>query len=379
MYDAIVVGARCAGSPTAMLLAREGHSVLVVDRATFPSDTFSTHFVHAGGTALLERWGARDALDANGVPFFDHVLLNVGGNVMSTKDLFGPRSICSPRRKDLDPVLRDMAAAAGAEVRMETTVAEVLQEDGRVVGVKLRDKDGNVTEERARVVIGADGRTSIVARAVNPADRDRHDIHGRGLYAYFDDFEYTSEAVALVDGSFVFAFPTAAKSACIGCEVGPERDADVRADPEAVFLEKIGLDPDLLSRVKAATRDGRWHSGELDAGFFRHASGPGWALVGDAALTKDPMLGHGITDSFISAELLAQALHQGLADGDLDKALAVYDDAMWRVLGPIYEASRDAAGDFGKTGEELFGAIAPAQMLIAEEGEMVMAGGPRLN
>ncbi|MDP1792684.1 MAG: FAD-dependent monooxygenase, partial [Acidimicrobiales bacterium] len=274
-------------------------------------------------------------------------------------------------------VLRDLAIDAGAEVRMETTVTEVIQEGGRVVGVKVRDKDGQVTEERASVVVGADGRTSVVARAVTPPERDRHDIHGRGLYAYFDDFEYTTEAVSLVDGSFVFAFPTAARSACVGCEVGPERDDDVRVSAEAVFLEKIGLDPDLLQRVQAATRNGRWHVGELEAGFFRHASGPGWALVGDAALTKDPMLGHGMTDSYVGAELLAQAIHQGLAD-DMDKALAVYDDALWRDLGPIYEASRDAAADFQKSGDELFGAIVPAQMLIAEEVVMVAAGGPTL-
>jgi flavin-dependent dehydrogenase len=377
MYDAIVVGARAAGSPTAMLLARQGHSVLVVDRATFPSDTFSTHFITAPGSALLERWGARQPLEARGVPFFDHVVLNVNGNVMSSKDLFGARTLTSPRRTDLDFVLRDLAIAAGADVCMETTVTAVLQEDGRVVGVALRDKDGETREERAPVVIGADGRTSVVARAVTPAERDRHEIHGRGLYAYFDEFDYVSEAAGFFDSAFLFAFPTGARSACIGTEIGPERDADVRANPEKVFFEKIALDDDLFRRVVAARRDGRWHTGELDGGFFRRASGPGWALVGDAALTKDPLLGHGITDSFIGAELLAQAVHEGLG-GDMDAALARYDDALWDHLRPIYEASRDAAATFDLPGDELFGAIAPAQMLIAEEFERVAAGGPTL-
>ncbi len=378
MYDAIIVGARAAGSPTAMLLARQGRSVLVVDRATFPSDTFSTHFITAPGTALLERWGAREALEARGVPFFDSVQLNVAGNPMNLRDLFGPRLVTSPRRTDLDIVLRDMAADAGAEVRMETTVAEVLQDDDRVVGVRLRDSAGNVSEERAPVVIGADGRTSIVARAVSPADRDRHVIHGRGLFAYFDDFDYTHEYAGFFDGGFLFAFPTGPKSACIGTEIGPDRDADVRADPEKVFRERIGLDPDLLERVEKATRDGRWRTGEVEDGFFRRAAGQGWALVGDAALTKDPMLGHGITDSFVGAELLAQAVHAGL-DGDMDAALARYDEALWATLGPIYEASRDAVLTFEVTGDELFAAVTPAQMLIAEEHEMVQAGGPTLS
>jgi flavin-dependent dehydrogenase len=371
MFDAIIVGARCAGSATAMLLARQGHSVLVVDRAEFPSDTFSTHFVTAPGTALLERWGAVPRLEERGVPFFDHILLNVAGNRMSTGDVFGPLHVCSPRRTDLDTVLRDMAVEAGAEVRMQTTVADVLRDgSGRVTGVRLRDAAGNVSEETAGIVIGADGRTGIVARTVEPALRDEHTIYGSGLYAYFDDFEYESEAAAFVDGAFLFAFPTAARSACIGTEVHSNRNDEIRADPEKVFLSRMEADPDLYERVKAATRDGRWHSGEVTTGFFRHAAGPGWALVGDAACTKDPLLGHGITDSFVGAELLAAAIH--------NDALDQYDDALWRQLGPIYEASRDAAVDFDKPGDELFAAVMPAQMLIREEYEMVAAGGPSL-
>jgi flavin-dependent dehydrogenase len=372
MFDAIIIGARCGGSATAMLLARQGHSVLVVDRAEFPSDTFSTHFVTAPGTALLDRWGVSPRLEERGVPFFDHILLNVAGNVMNTTDVFGPLRVCSPRRTDLDTVLRDAAVDAGAEVRMQTSVTELLRaDDGRVTGVRLRDAAGNVSEETAAIVVGADGRTGIVARSVEPATRDEHAIHGRGLFAYFDDFEYASEAAGFFDGAFLFAFPTGARSACIGTAVGPELDDDIRKDAEAVFLSRIGLDPDLRKRVEAATRDGRWHTGELSGGFFRHAAGPGWALVGDAALTKDPLLGHGITDAFVGAELLAAAIH----NDELDK----YDDALWRHLGPIYEASRDAAVDFNKSGDELFGAVMPAQMLVREELDMVTAGGPSLS
>ena len=371
MYDAIIVGARCGGSATAMLLARLGHSVLVVDRAEFPSDTFSTHFVTAPGTALLERWGAIPRLQERGVPFFDHVLLNVSGNVTNTNDIFGPLQVCSPRRTDLDPVLRDMAVEAGAEVRMQTSVTDVLRaDDGRVTGVRLRDAEGNVSEEMANIVVGADGRTGIVARSVEPPSRDEHTIHGSGLYAYFDDFEYESEAAGFFDGAFVFAFPTGPRSACIGTEVHSSRTDEMRADAEKLFRSRIEADPDLYGRVQAATRESRWHTGEVLNGFFRHASGPGWALVGDAACTKDPLLGHGITDSFVGAELLAAAIH----DDQLDK----YDEALWRYLGPIYAGSRDAAVDFDKTGDELFAAVLPAQMLIREEYDMVAAGGPTL-
>ncbi|MEY2468856.1 MAG: hypothetical protein QOF21_1554 [Actinomycetota bacterium] len=378
MYDAIIVGARCGGSATAMLLARQGHSVLVVDRATFPSDTFSTHFIHASGTALLDRWGAVSLLEARGVPFFDSVELNVGGNRMETAGLFGPLRVCSPRRTDVDTVLRDMAADAGAEVRMQTSVTEVVRDNsGRVTGVALRDESGSTSQESAAVVIGADGRSSVVARAVEPASRDQHKIVGNGFYAYFDDFEYSLPAVGFFDGAFTFAFPTGAKSACVGTEIETIDDA-VRANPDAAFDQRLSVDDDLLQRVRAAKRDGRWHLGDLPEGWFRHAAGSGWALVGDAACTKDPLLGHGITDAFIGAELLSNAIHRGLGDGDVDAALARYDEALWETLGPIYEASRDAAADFSKTGDELFEGVAPAQMLIAGEAEMIHAGGPTL-
>ena len=378
-YDAIIVGARCAGSPTAMLLARKGRNVLVLERGTFPSDTFSTHFVTAPGTALLERWGLLGLLEKRGVPVFDHVLLNVAGNVMNTSDVFGPTKVCSPRRTDLDTTLRDAAVAAGAEVRMGCSVTDVLTDESRrVIGVRVRDADGNITEEHAAVVVGADGRTGIVGRSVEPATRDVHEIRGTGLYAYFDDFDYTTEAAATVDGAFVFAFPTGPRSACIGTEIDRKHDDAVRADPEAVFNERVARDPDLAQRVSAATRDGRWHTGDLQDGWFRHAAGPGWALVGDAACLKDPLLGHGITDSFVGAELLSAAIHEGLR-ADLDATLMKYDEALWRHLQPVYEASRDAALDFEKSGDDLFAAILPAQMLIGEELQMVQAGGPSLD
>ncbi len=379
MYDAIIVGARVAGSPAAMLLARKGHRVLVLERATFPSDTFSTHFITAPGTALLQRWGALEQLEKRGVPIFDHVLLNVAGNVINTSEVFGPTQVCSPRRTDLDVTLRDMAAEAGAEVRMGSSVTEVLFDDaGRATGVRVRDADGNVTEESASVVVGADGRSGIVGRSVNPEPRDEHEIRGSGLYAYFDDFEYVTESAGMLDGAFVFAFPTGPRSACIGTEIDRSHDDAVHADPAAVFYERIAADPDLERRVRAATRNGRWHSGDLQAGWFRHASGQGWALVGDAVCLKDPLLGHGITDSFVGAELLAAAIDEGLSSGNLDAALARYDEALWRHLRPIYEASRDAALSFDKSGDDLFAAFMPAQMLIQEELAMVQAGGPTL-
>jgi 2-polyprenyl-6-methoxyphenol hydroxylase-like FAD-dependent oxidoreductase len=168
-YDVIVVGARCAGSPTAMLLARKGHRVLVVDRATFPSDTISTHVVHPPGVAALSRWGLMERLRASGCPpvhtyTFDFGPFTIAG-APGTPD--APVAYC-PRRLVLDKLLVDAAAEAGAEIREGFTVEKLAIEDGRVVGIEGHSKGGNTVVERASVVVGADGRYSLVAETVRP-------------------------------------------------------------------------------------------------------------------------------------------------------------------------------------------------------------------
>lgn len=381
MYDAIIVGARCGGSATGLLLARRGRRVLIVDRATFPSDAFSTHFVTVAGTALLDRWGVLEALKAQGVPIFGNIHLNVGGTRMTTDDVgFAPDPCCSPRRTELDTTLAKAAEDAGAEVRLGVSVTEVVrQADGRVTGVRLRNADGAVSEEHAAVVVGADGRTSIVARSVNAAERDRHDIKGTGLFAYFDEFDWRSTEVSLADGTFMFVFPTAARSACIGSATHVDNDAELRADPEAYFWKVMSRDPELAERVRAATRDGRWRMGELPNGWFRHAGGPGWALVGDAACLKDPLPGHGITDAFLGAELLAQAIDAGLAEGaSLDDELARYDEALWAALKTVYEATV-AASTYEWDANGALGAVASVASHVRDELAVVQAGGPRLH
>jgi len=163
MHDVIVVGARCAGSPLAMLLARRGYRTLLVDRATFPSDTVSTHVIHPPGVSALRRWGLLDQVVATGCPpvgrySFDFGPITLAGAPGTTDSPYA----YAPRRQLLDKILVDAAAAAGAEVREGFGVEEVLVEDGVVTGIR----GGNGQVERARVVIGADGRNSVVAKAV---------------------------------------------------------------------------------------------------------------------------------------------------------------------------------------------------------------------
>src|SRR3954447_25264473 len=135
-YDAIIVGARCAGSPTAMLLARKGYRVLVVDRATFPSDTVSTHLVQPSGVAALDRWGVLDGVVASDCPPIDIHRFDFGPLAISGTPLAvdGWSTAYAPRRTVLDTLLVDAAAASGAEVREGFIVDEVMVEDGQVVG-----------------------------------------------------------------------------------------------------------------------------------------------------------------------------------------------------------------------------------------------------
>ena len=168
-FDAIVVGARCAGSPTAMLLARKGYRVLVVDRATFPSDTISTHIVHPRGVAALKRWGLLARLTATGCPPIQKYTFDFGPFTLAgspgTDD--SPVSYC-PRRTILDKLLVDAASEAGAEIREGFTVEELVIEGGQVCGIKGRSKNGPAVTERAQTVVGADGRYSLVAESVRP-------------------------------------------------------------------------------------------------------------------------------------------------------------------------------------------------------------------
>ena len=167
-FDAIVVGARCAGSPTAMLLARRGHRVLVVDRASFPSDTLSTHLVHAPGIAALRRWGLVEDVIATGCPPIERYALDFGPFTIAGRPRphDGVATAYAPRRTVLDKILVDAADRAGAEIREDFAVEDVVVDDGVVVGIRGHDRSGRSVVERARVVIGADGRNSRLASSV---------------------------------------------------------------------------------------------------------------------------------------------------------------------------------------------------------------------
>ena len=244
----------------------------------------------------------------------------------------------------LDKILVDAADRAGAEVRERFTVEDVVVEDGTVVGIRGRGQGGTAVVERARVVIGADGRNSRVAKAVQPAQYHDKPMLQWSYYTYWsglpvDGFEIVIRpdrgwaAMPTNDGLtlLVVGWPYAESDGVQG-----RRRGQLPQDPRAR--------PEFAERVRAATREERFIGGAVP-NFFRTPYGPGWALVGDAGYTKDPITAQGISDAFRDAELCAAALD------DAFTGARTFDDAMaelpprpatTQVL-PIYEFTTQLA------------------------------------
>ena len=315
MYDAIIVGARVAGSATAMLLARRGLNVLAVDRATFPSDTLSTHQVQMPGIALLERWGVLDRLLAAGTPPTRHVRFDPGHVVLegSFPAYDGVDAMFSPRRRLLDTVLVDAAREAGAEVCERFSVDELVFEDGRVTGIRGRDDRGRSVVERSSLVIGADGRHSIVARTVRPTAYREHPPLTFGYYAYWSGVPVNGGEIYSRGRRLVGAWPTN-DELLITYVAGPIDEFHAfRSDVEGNLLAALDLAGDLGERVRASRRVERIHGTADTPSRFRTPYGPGWALAGDAGLIMDPATGQGIGYALRDSELLADAADAGFA------------------------------------------------------------------
>jgi flavin-dependent dehydrogenase len=331
-FDAIVVGARCAGSPTAMLLARKGYRVLLVDRAIFPSDTVSTHLVHPLGVEALSRWGLLDRLTATGCPpihtyCFDFGPFTISGSPGTEKS---PIAFC-PRRTILDKLLVDAAAEAGAEKREGFAVEEVLIEDGRVVGIKGRSRDGGSTVERARIVVGADGLRSFVAEAIRPEQYDEKPPLCVGYYTYWSGLPMHGRSeVYIRDGRAFAAWPTHEDLTLIIGGWPYAEFEENKKDIEGNYLKTIELVPAFADRLRGAKREARF-AGMAVPNYFRKPYGPGWALVGDAGYHKDFITSQGIMDAFHDAELCAAALDQSFSGA------RTFEDAMNE-----YQRTRDA-------------------------------------
>lgn len=338
-YDVIVIGARCAGSPAAMCLARKGYRVLVVDKAKFPSDMLSTHIIHPLGSAALAKWGLLDRIVATGCPpmetyYFDFGPITIEGSPR-TAEL--PPAYC-PRRTLLDKILVDAAAAAGAEVREEFTVDDILIEEGRVVGIQGRSRGGNSVTERAQVVIGADGRHSLLVRAVQPEEYHvRPPVQG-GYYTYFSNLpvEGRFEIYSRPHRGFAAAPTNDGLTMVVAGWAIAEHEQN-KKDYQGSYMKTLEMVPSFADRLRSAKREDKLY-GAVTPNYFRKPYGPGWALIGDAGYQKDPITAQGITDAFRDAEKCAEAIDLALSGArSFDDAMSGYQRARDEHVLPMYE------------------------------------------
>jgi flavin-dependent dehydrogenase len=347
MYDAIVVGARCAGSPTAMLLARRGHRVLLVDRASFPSDTLSTHYIHQNGVACLDRWGVLPQVARSGCPPIRDYTLDLGPFALqgTPPPLGDVADAYSVRRTVLDRILVDVAAEAGAEMREGFAVQELVGDGDRVTGIRGHSRAGTTTIETARIVIGADGLNSLVARSVDaPTYGDRGTLTC-AYYTYWDGVEMDGVELYPRPGRMIVASPTNDGQLVTIVFWPHARFHDVRKDIEGNFMGALELAPSLAERIRGATRSERFRGTARLPNFYRRPYGPGWALVGDAGYHKDPILALGISDAFRDAELLAEAVDAGLSGRrPLDESLVAFERRRNELSAAGFESTVQFAG-----------------------------------
>lgn len=346
MYDVIVVGARAAGSPAAMLFSRLGYRVLLLERTRFPKDTLSTLYLHQPAVALLERWDVLRAVVATGCPPIDLVRYVTNGLTLEgcSWPVDGCRSAYAPRRYLLDSILAEAAASAGAEFRENCGVRGLVFDDDRVVGVRVGGLGDSEIVERARLVVGADGMRSTVATAVGASVIHEDPTATCAYYSYWSDlpagFELYDEP-----GHRVGLIPTNDDLTLVASYLPQTQFHRIRHDPMAAFSTGIEqAAPEVRERMAAGRRTDRLFGTGDQRNFFRRATGPGWALIGDAGHHKDSITARGITDAFLQADLLVDCIGDQLHDPvGLRQALDRFATRRDELLMPEYRNTVEAA------------------------------------
>jgi flavin-dependent dehydrogenase len=344
-HDVVVVGARAAGAATALLLARRGHDVVLLDRDVFPADTVSTHQIARTGVVQLQRWGLLAAVLYTGAPPIRQVAFTSAGSttIRAIRDRAGVDLLVAPRRYILDTLVAGAAAAAGADVRLGVTVTGVHIDDaGRATGVSGRDRTGAPVRIRARFVVGADGLRSRVARSVGAKVIEHRGDRGATQYAYYAGMDWDGIELITSERALTGVFPTHDGQACIWI-CGPSADAyhhrrqaPSRAAAFVAYLDRTA--PELAGRLRGGRRTSAVSGMLRTPNLLRQAHGPGWALVGDAGYHRDAVTGHGISDAYRDAELLADALDRALrGDAPDDAALAGYQHRRDEALREVFE------------------------------------------
>lgn len=348
-YDAIVVGGRCAGAATAMLLSRGGMRVLIVEATRPGSDTLSTHALMRGGVLQLHRWGLLDAVIDAGTPAIVSTEFEYGDDVetVDIRPSDGISALRAPRRTVLDALLLEAARAAGAEVRAPARVTGLLTDDGKVHGVEGVDRGTGIRfRATAPLVIGADGRNSTVARMVDAPYLRRGTASGAIVYGYFPGLARDRYHWAYRPGVTAGVVPTGDGLACVWTGTASNRFTRQRsAGLDTTYRSLLAEAAPKLARSLADTPPvGTLRGFPGQPGWIRASSGPGWALVGDAGYFKDPITAHGITDALRDAELLARAVLDAPRGRHAELfALRQYEHTRNRLSEPLFDITEQIA------------------------------------
>lgn len=350
-FDVVIAGGRCAGAATAMLIARAGGKVLVLDKGDYGTDTLSTHALMRGGVVQLHRWGVLPAIIDAGTPpirstTFEYEGLRI---TIPIESKFGVDALYAPRRALLDRLLANAAYDAGAELEYRCDVQEVLFDaQDRACGVVVL-KDGRTERIAADLIIGADGRHSTIARRVGAATL-REARHSTGvLYTYWLGLDSDAYLWGYQKDASIGLIPTNDGAACVFVAVPFARFREEPGAPAPAayrrFIRTAFPALDLRLREARPIEPVRGFAGQH--GFIRQGSGPGWALVGDAGYFKDPITAHGITDALRDAELLARAAIRGTPD-----AFDEYDQMRLDLSSKLFDVT-DQIASFTWTDSEV--------------------------
>lgn len=354
--DVLIIGARVAGSSLAIRLAERGRKVVVVDRDSFPSDTISTHFLAFNVVDMLRRLDVLDRILGAGFrrvhrhrAWIDDIAIDVPA---------GPRGAFSiaPKRYVLDQILIDRAREAGAQVIERARADGVIVEEGRVVGAKVQMIGGEMREIRARVVVGADGKTSQFARWVE-APRYNERPPGRPVYlGYFhgvDPLPQTTIEMFFKDERFGFCFPMRPDEDLLCVEAQPAEFDEIRREPLAWLMARLRELPGMEERLSHAEIDGKVVGVRSVDNCFRKPYGPGWALTGDAAYVKDPCTGYGVGDALVQGFLLSRALATYLEGAPWEETMRAYQERRDAQLTPLFEQTVAAVERTDSSKEDL--------------------------
>jgi 2-polyprenyl-6-methoxyphenol hydroxylase-like FAD-dependent oxidoreductase len=338
-YDVIVAGARCGGAPVAMLLARRGYRVLLMDKAKLPADKpLSTHLLVCSGVAALKRWGLLEEVAASNCPPYRTITLDFYGKIRfdsNSPAAEGADCVYAPRRSVLDDILLRAAIQAGVEFRCGFGVEELVYDDGHVCGIRGRELgQTDLHTETARLVIGADGVYSKVAQLVGAQKYHEEPEASAAWFSYWSGVPTKTIQAYFRPARFFVAYQTNDGLTLAATYMPLSEAAVFKTDIETNFHREVSTHvPELADQLAAGKREEKWIGTDHQPNYYRQSYGPGWALVGDAATHHDSMNPTGMTNAFTGAEYLVDAVDQGLGGKqDLDTALAGYQarrDERW--------------------------------------------------